>query len=658
MTPIRPKIKPHYRSGIDDLATDFFSPCLQAATSYRRAVGYFSSRALLTWVEALPRMISANNLNIKLIASPEMSREDINVLNKLSNEEERTKYRQLVVDRLLEEVITLADDPTSQDARARIFAWLIANDRLQIRFAFAKHLERPGIYHEKMGVFAFSDDALVAFTGSANETLGGHKLNYESLDVYRSWVPGDKERVDIKVKQFDEAWTNKATALDVKLPNKKTLALLKSRAYKSPPTPLEPMSTSPEHEPSKWRHQEEAVDAYIGKRTGVLEMATGTGKTRTALKILDRLIENGSISAAIITTDGTDLLDQWCEELGNWLHATGRRWPIYRHFERHKGLVDFALDPYQAIVVVSRGQLHKLLGRISPDQKRHMIIVHDEVHGLGAPGQIASLQTQHRSFDWRLGLSATPERTYDDIGNAFIENEIGPIVYRFPLESAIQRGVLSELDYVPLQYELTKTDRKRLRDVYAKRAARARVGNPMSNEEVWTELSRVYKTAEMKPQVFSTYLAANPGILKNCIIFVETREYGNRLLEDIHRYTTRYRTYYAEDDRDHLVQFSRSQIDCLVTCHRISQGIDIHSLRTVVLFASARSKLETIQRVGRCLRIDPSAPAKRAFVVDFVRSEALRKPAESATGALQQIPNADVERCKWLTDIANIRRAQ
>ena len=59
-----------------------------------------------------------------------------------------------------------------------------------------------------------------------------------------------------------------------------------------------------------------------------------------------------------------------------------------------------------------------------------------------------------------------------------------------------------------------------------------------------------------------------------------------------------YRTYYAEDDRDHLEQFARGEIDCLITCHRISQGIDLRSLRTVVLFASARSKLETIQRIG------------------------------------------------------------
>ena len=68
------------------------------------------------------------------------------------------------------------------------------------------------------------------------------------------------------------------------------------------------------------------------------------------------------------------------------------------------------------------------------------------------------------------------------------------------------------------------------------------------------------------------------------------------------------------------MSFAKGEIDCLIACHRISQGINIRSLRTVVLFASARSKLETIQRIGRCLRVDPKAPDKRALVIDFVRT--------------------------------------
>ena len=149
-----------------------------------------------------------------------------------------------------------------------------------------------------------------------------------------------------------------------------------------------------------------------------------------------------------------------------------------------------------------------------------------------------------------------------------------------------------------LPYDLTLGDRKRLKDVYAKQAARLREGRPMSQEEVWTKLPGS-KTAEMKMDVFRDFINSDPAALKNTIIFVETKDYGNALLEDTHNYTTRYRTYYAEDDRDHLIQFAKGEIDCLITCHRISQGIDIQALQNVILFASARAKLETIQRVGQ-----------------------------------------------------------
>ncbi len=637
-------LKDHYRSGVDVLADDFFAPCLERALLYRRAAGYFSSSALLTWASALPRLISETSLSIQLIASPELGAQDIAVLRELADETKRDSYRQMVADRMLEEVILLAERPDAEGVRAKLFAWLVANDKLEIRFAFAGHMEGAGIFHEKIGVFDFPAGQKVAFTGSANETFGGHQRNYESIDVYRSWVDGEAARIRTKIDQFDEAWRGEATGLMVRRPSQDVLARLKARApQRRPEAPAAPVAA----EDQKWRHQTEAVNAFLAKRAGVLEMATGTGKTRTTIKILDRLIADGSIEAAVIAMDGTDLLDQWSAELDAWVLKSGKRWLIYRHFDRHKELGAFALDPERAILVISRGQLEKVLGRLSREQRRKMIIVHDEVHGLGVPSLVESLRGEHPQFGWRLGLSATPDRAYDEDGNAFLAAEIGPTIFQFPLELAIERGVLSPFDYLPLEYELTDGDRQRLKDVRSKQAARAREGNPMSNEEVWTEISKVYKTAEMKPEIFRNHIKLDPSVLKNSIIFVETKEYGNALLEDIHNYTTRYRTYYAEDDRDHLVQFARGEIDCLITCHRISQGIDIQALETVVLFASARAKLETIQRIGRCLRSDPTNPGKRARVIDFVR------PA----GAGDKIPNADQDRFAWLTKLSEIQRS-
>ncbi|RWN94633.1 MAG: DEAD/DEAH box helicase [Mesorhizobium sp.] len=645
-SPRVPGLKSHYRSGKDDLAADFFRPCLRVATLYRRAVGYFATSALLSWTDALTRVAADGELVVHMIASPELSPSDAAALRGLNDSERVMQYQAIIVERILDEIIALLGDPTDSGRLAHIFTWLVANDRLQIKFAFPEHVARPGIFHEKIGVFDFPNGSRAAFTGSANETRSGHSRNYESIDVYRSWVPGEEERVATKAEQFDEAWNNKAVGLDVLTPSTAVLSRLRERA----PRQRTPMAEErPKQEPEadkRWLHQDEAVAAFLEGASGILEMATGTGKTRTALKILSSLIASKSIDGAIVAMDGTDLLDQWAEELEQWNLAGGPRWLIYRHYERYHELGEFALDPHNALIVISRGQLRKLIDRLPNAVKARMMIIHDEVHGLGTPSLVDALRGRHKAFPYRVGLSATPDRAYDPDGNVFIGTEIGPVLYQFPLEKAISRGVLSEFDYLPLPYELTLGDRDRLQAIYAKKAARLAEGNPMSDEEIWTEIAKVYKTAEMKPPIFEDYLRTNPSVLGRCILFVETKEYGARILEMLHNYTHLYRTYYAEDDRDHLVAFAQGEIDCLITCHRISQGIDIRSLNTVVLFASARAKLETIQRIGRCLRIDPLRPHKRALVIDFVRPASPTDP----------VPNADQERCAWLTALSAVRK--
>jgi superfamily II DNA or RNA helicase len=637
----------HYRSGSSTLGVEFFGPCLREAVRYRRAAGYFSSSALITWAGALPSVVGDRGLRIQLIASPELSQADVLTLQKLGDEGERQFYRQKLSDDVLDQITEYTQNTSDVSIRAEIFAWMIANDRLEIRFAFPTHVQGADLFHAKYGVFDFQTGERVAFIGSANETFRGHTQNYETIDVYRDWVTGDAERVDDKAAQFDEAWENKAYGLTVLSPSEKVLTKLKARAPSSRPKIVDVKVEGEIVTDQRWKHQEDAVAAFLNKRSGILEMATGTGKTRTSLKILDQLIDAGEIDSAIVATDGTDLLEQWSAELEDWaLNPKRDDWLVYRHFGGHHELADYTRQTQSAVLVISRTQLHKVLEHIPTKKRSRMLIVHDEVHGLGKPALVGTLQGAHSAFGWKIGLSATPDRAYDETGNQFIASELGETIFEFPLERAIARGVLCEFDYLPLEYELTQGDKDRLANVQKKRAARQHQGNPMSNEEFWTEISKVYKTAEMKPGIFSKYLDKNPNILKNSIIFVETKDYGSQVLPIIHKHTYKYRTYYADDEREDLVRFARGEFDCLITCHRISQGIDIQSLENVILFASARAKLETIQRIGRCLRFDPQKPDKRARVIDFVR------PGKEEGGIL----NADEERCEWLTELSKIRK--
>jgi superfamily II DNA or RNA helicase len=399
---------------------------------------------------------------------------------------------------------------------------------------------------------------------------------------------------------------------------------------------------------SKWVHQAEAVEAFCTARHGVLEMATGTGKTKTALLIADKLLAERKISGFIVSVNGTDLLDQWSKQLVTWAQARRPPLTVLRQYESHYQAQTYALHPAGRILVISRQQLVQMFHLLPVETRSSLLIIHDEVHGLGAPSLRNDIPGENVSFAYRLGLSATPERDYDAAGSKFIESEIGPVVYRFTIEDAIRKGILSEFTYIPLEYALTDEDRRRLKAVYTKKAARKLAGNPMSDEELWTEIARVYKTAAEKPSVFANYLIDHQDVLKRSIIFVEEMEYGSRILPIISNYTHNYRTYYAEDDRAELIRFADNEIDCLITCHRISQGIDIQNLRVVILFASARSRLETIQRIGRVLRIDPTDPNKRAVVIDFVR----RKNEEDG-----QYPSADEDRASWLTELSKVKRS-
>ena len=579
---------------------------------------------------------------VEFLISPMLADADRAALDRATNPEERAKLQGRLSDEMLGHAIELLRNPNDDTRRLDLFAWLVANGNLEMRFAFPRHVEGADLFHEKLGLFWLPHSLKVAFTGSANETKQGHSTHYESVDVYRSWRPADVDRVRVKQDQFDEAWEGEATGLDVVRLSERMLDRIRSLAPSQPPKP--PVSPPPP-KLDRWRHQAEAVAKFLDVKAGVLEMATGTGKTRTALRITDELLAHGSIDGVVVCTSGTDLLDQWYREAQHRLFD--RQLTVYRHFATHHDIGRFAAHPSGSVLIVSRESLRRLFSALPPIERSRLFIVHDEVHGLGSPTSQKHLRGEHRHFPFRLGLSATPEREYDPAGTNFITTEIGETFYRFGLEDAIRRGILCEFDYVKLDYELTEGDRKRLRAIRSLKAQKEKEGEPMPEEEVWRRLADVFKTAEAKPGVFSKLLSARPQILKNSIVFVHTRKYGESLLDLVHRYTSRYSTYYSDDDRARLEEFARGELKCLITCHRISQGIDIHHLNSIVLFSADRARLETIQRIGRCLRTDPDNPSKRAVVVDFVR-------AQDESGN----PTRDAERAGWLSSLALTRREE
>mgnify|MGYP003341891265 CR=1 FL=1 len=126
---------------------------------------------------------------------------------------------------------------------------------------------------------------------------------------------------------------------------------------------------------------------------------------------------------------------------------------------------------------------------------------------------------------------------------------------------------------------------------------------------------------------------------------METREYGEKVQEILLKHIDKYHTYYAEDEKSNLERFANAELDCLLTCKKVSEGIDISRVTNIVLFSSDRSKLVTTQRIGRALRLDSKNKDKIANVVDFIM------PSQNPEDI-----TADEERCEWLTELSKIRR--
>ena len=382
-------------------------PALREAREYWRAVGYFSSSSLEAFGAPLGEFLK-NQGRIRLVTSVELSEADLRAIENGTRKEE-------VCARRLEQIIESDFAEGVSGGTARL-ARLLELGRLEIQIAVPK--TGTGIYHEKLGLFIDNGD-FVAFTGSSNESRNAFENNRECIDVFLSWK--STERALRKRTHFEALWNRTDEGVDVftfpEAAKKKLLRVCQERLGQPQPQ---------ESESHRWRHQEEAVEAFLQAERGVLDMATGTGKTRTALKVLRALIGRDLIDTVIISTDGNDLLDQWYKELLAARNIAGRNLRVFRHYRDKKERAKFLLRPENAVLLSSRQPLAATLRQIGSPRANRTLLVHDEVHGLGSPGNRERLNGLSDDVRFRLGLSATPEREYDQDGNDFILSHIGP----------------------------------------------------------------------------------------------------------------------------------------------------------------------------------------------------------------------------------------
>ena len=95
---------------------------------------------------------------------------------------------------------------------------------------------------------------------------------------------------------------------------------------------------------------------------------------------------------------------------------------------------NFIIHPDNSILLISRdadnlSKLLALFNKAPGDYKNDTLFIFDEVHGAGSDSFVENLKGCISPYKYRLGLSATPEREYDDDGNQFLRDEIGDIIF-------------------------------------------------------------------------------------------------------------------------------------------------------------------------------------------------------------------------------------
>lgn len=635
-------IKNEYRSFNDNIVKDFYIPVLGEAILYQRAVGFFSSSALVMLANGIEGLIK-NGGRIEIVASPRLSKEDVDEISR------GYELRKVIEQALLRELDAL---PVECETLSYV-ASLVATGKLDIKIAFLSSHKEIAMYHEKMGLMMDGDGNVIAFSGSMNESENAFSMNYEAFDVFCSWTE-DKKRVQKKQLAFQAIWEDYEPGIQtIEFPDavrRKLYSYNQELAGRYPEvSEQENFNAHPKgamYLPVHFHarpYQENAVVEWKkhGYR-GIFDMATGTGKTLTALLGLWQLFtDNQERLAIIITCPYQHLVDQWVEDIETfgirpiigYSDSPQKKWKknleqAVRSF-RLGVLNFFCFITTNASFITKKVQ--EQMGLLGADT----VYVVDEAHNMGAGYYRKYLP---ENIGYRLALSATLERYQDEAGTAALSSYFGEKCITYSLKEAIRSGMLTRYYYYPI---LTYFDRNELDDylgltVQISQAMKKKNGKMVLSEYAKQLLMKRAKIiAGAKGKLPELKRQMEPHISENHILIYcgsatikenEDDEFGRRQIDlvsemlgndlgmRVGRFTSRENIKERAQIRD---AFSKGDLlQALVAIKCLDEGVNIPNIQTAFILASSTNPKEYIQRRGRVLR--KALGKNYAVIYDFV----------------------------------------
>lgn len=598
-------LRRRYSSGRHNLIDEFFGPCLKASISYDRATGFFAS-SVFVLVGVPVAEFALRGGHIRLVCSPRLTSDDLQAI-------EEGYQRRQAGESVLRELDGILEDPVG-GAAARLLATLVSVGAMDIRLALRSD-PAEGLFHDKVGIFTDVEGVRVTFMGSANETWSAWsgRGNHEYFHAFASWRDADRERVVDDAEYFESLWEGREEGLavipfpdlarerleDLVHPDgvaaaEEELRVAADVAGRPPRPVLRP-------------HQSSAVESWKSRGyQGILEHATGSGKTITALACIECALRSGK--RAVVLVPSVTLLRQWHHEALAYFGSDAEILLVGGgNLEWRAGslLRDFLSAGSGRIVIATMdtGASEDFVGRIADVDG--LLLVADEVHRVGSSRRRRVLTVD---AEWRLGLSATWKREGDAGGTEAIGNYFGSVLEpRYGIGDAIADGYLCEYRYFVHGVELDADERHRWAEMSTAVSRMLAMSDGEMTDSVRNLLvrrARIVKNARGKVGLASQVLAESyqdgDAWLLYCDDSTQLREVRHAV-EERGLHCFEYHTNMAGDSLASLEEFSRSG-GIMLSINCLDEGIDIPRISHALILASSTTRREFVQRRGRVLR--------------------------------------------------------
>lgn len=677
-----------YRPGEDNSPEKFFNDGLQNSKEFDLQLGYFSSAAISVLAEGFATFISQGG-TMKLVINHIVSEEDKEAIKK--------GVKGGIIDCVdltnFEELKNTFDEYQKQFFDC--LAFLIYTKRIDIRIIKPKN--KKGIAHTKSGQFR-DGDSVTSFTGSANFTISGLFNNLEEIKIDRSDSvdPMVRNRIANQKSEFDSIMRFLKTNVEYLSPEnlesaiktnfgdkdieelidvEKKLKRIKEQKAREQRQegkvaedknieynvqPRFPYPTGPRE------YQQTAFDNWLNnKQKGLFAMATGTGKTITSLNCLLEIYKRKGYYKAIILVPTITLVNQWEQECRKFhfsniikVYSKNKEWheDIDRLVLSEKYKMD--RDPEPSYIIISTYASFsrpKVFGLLNGFDRIKLLVIADECHNMGSESMLKRLK--EIAYVRRIGLSATPERQFDEDGNKKLRKFFGAeeqYTYEYNMEEAIEKGVLCKYLYFPHIIELTDAEMENYIALSEKISKYFNVDTNTfdKKDEILKRLllarKRIIHKAENKLQVFKEIIEKRfeeKGDLKYTLVYVPEGNkpdyFGNEddfdlsdVIEDddeaehlINVYTeavkniddkTTVRKFVSgQKDRDEILDdFATGKLHVLTSMKCLDEGVDVPRSELAIFCSSTGNPRQFIQRRGRVLRTHPDK--KRAELHDLV----------------------------------------